>query len=104
MVRQKIRDAEEARAALDAAARSGLPRATWARVHGVDARSLNAWRLNLERREPLDPVPLRLVELVAAPVAPTSRYVVRVGGWEVEVDDAFDARVLRRLLDVVATC
>ena len=103
MVRRKIRDADEARSALEAAARSGLPRATWANAHGIDARSLNAWRLNLERRDRPDEVPLRLVELVTAPVAPT-RYVVRLGDWEVEVDDRFDAGVLRRLLGVVAAC
>ena len=35
-------DADEARAALHAVARSGGERVAWAHAHGVDARSLNA--------------------------------------------------------------
>ncbi len=63
---RKIADETDAHACLEAARRSGLPRAEWARTHGVDARSLNAWRLNLERRSAVEvePTTLRLVELV----------------------------------------
>jgi hypothetical protein len=45
----------------------GLTAGEWAREHGIDGRSLNAWRMNLARRTPvkhradLEP---RLVELV----------------------------------------
>ncbi len=49
-VRRKVPDAETARAWLDAAARSGLARAAWCAATGVDARSLQCWRLALDRR------------------------------------------------------
>lgn len=103
MLRRKIEDAAEARACLAAAAASRQKRADWARLHGIDARSLNAWRLNLERAA--EPAELRLVELVPtrAHRAP-ARYAVRVGDMIVEVDDAFDDDVLRRLISVVSSC
>lgn len=107
MSQRKVRDAQDARACLRAVAASGSSRAAWARDHGVDARSLNAWRLNLERsQQPPVPTELHLVELV-----PTERlvqapavYVVRCGDLAVEVDDRFDDDVLRRLIAVVASC
>ena len=96
---RKVRNDEDARKCLEAAAASGLPRADWARRNGVDARSLNAWRVNLERERPRP----RLVELV--PTRPAAaRYTVRYGEFEVEVDERFEADVLRRLLEVVASC
>ena len=49
MPRRKIRDVADAHACLNAAAASGLPRAVWARANGIDARSLNAWRITLDR-------------------------------------------------------
>lgn len=106
MAGRKIRSAEEARACLSAAANSGMERAAWARQHGIDGRSLNAWRMNLERQAG-DPVvePLRLVELVAAPVAqrpPSLR--VSCGPFEVHVDEDFDERQLSRVLRVLAAC
>ena len=98
---RKVSSAAEARECLAEVAASGLARAEWARRNGVDARSLNAWRLNLEpssaRREPT------FVELTTLP-APVSRYLVRVGDLAVEVDEHFDDQVLRRLLRVVASC
>jgi hypothetical protein len=89
-----------------------MDRAAWAREHGIDARSLNAWRLNLARPGAVDEArrdhvgELRLVELVAAePVAPaTARYVVRAGQLAVEVDGQFEDDALRRLIRVVASC
>lgn len=99
---RKVRDAADARACLAQVAESGMDRASWARAHGVSARSLNAWRLILERQAKR-PAPLHLVELVVAPAAlEPCRYLVRQGVWEVEVDDRFDGDTLRRLLDVVA--
>ena len=93
---RKVRNDEDARNCLKAVEASRLPRAVWARRNGVDARSLNAWRVNLERDRPRP----RLVELVASrPV--TARYTVRFGDFEVEVDEQFEADVLRRLLEVV---
>ena len=104
---RKVRDADDAIRCLNASTASGEARATWARRHGIDPRSLNAWRLNLERvrRTEDSPVP-RLVELVpAAPVAEEpSRYRVLCGGMAIEVDERFDEDVLRRLLVVVASC
>lgn len=101
-IARKIRNAEEARQYLDEVAASGQERAVWARSNGVNARSLNAWRLILARAE--RQVPTRWVELVAAERAPVARYVVRVGGVAVEVGDDFRDETLRRLLAVVASC
>lgn len=107
MAGRKITDEREAEACLSAAAASGLDRAAWANRQGIDARSLNAWRLNLERRERGSGAvpPLRVLELVPAPdEPPRSTYQVRCGSFVVEVDDHFDERVLSRLLAVVAAC
>ena len=102
MKARKIRDEAEARRCLAEAAASGRPRAEWARAHGVDARSLNAWRLNLGRpdRQP----PLRLVELVATQPAPeaAAAYRIRCGVFEVDASLDFDEASLGRLLRVVA--
>jgi hypothetical protein len=106
---RKIADESDAHACLEAAARSGLPRAEWARAHGVDARSLNAWRLNLERRsaEAAKPSELRLFELVseaAPPRSAVSGVRLVLGELVVEVDRGFDAGTLGRVLDLVAPC
>lgn len=102
---RKIMDEREAEACLAAAAGSGLGRAAWARRQGIDARSLNAWRLNLERREWGAP-PLRVLELVPTETNTrrASSYQVRCGEFVVEVDEDFDEHVLARLLAVVAAC
>lgn len=106
MAGRKIRDAAEAEMCLAASARSGQGRAEWARAHGVDARSLNAWWLNLGGRRPRgeERARLRLVELVPEPVSPAGKFIVRVGRAEVEFDTHFDEGALRRLLAVVASC
>lgn len=103
MSSRKLGSAVEARECLAAVAASGLSRAEWARRNGVDARSLNAWRLNLGERRPAGREPA-FVELVTTSPVPASRYAVRVGDLVVEVDEHFDDRVLRRLLHVVASC
>lgn len=104
---RKVHDADDAIRCLNASTAAGEARATWARRHGIDPRSLNAWRLNLERaRRPAASRVPRLVELV--PTAPAfeepSRYRVLCGTMAVEVDERFDEGVLRRLLAVVASC
>ena len=109
MPARKITDETDAHACLEAAQRSGLPRTEWARAHGVDARSLNAWRMNLERRGQQGPPEsqLRLVELVSgeAPVTSAGSGVrLVVGDLVVEVDRGFDPGTLGRVLDVVAPC
>ncbi|MCB9745455.1 MAG: hypothetical protein H6740_22950 [Alphaproteobacteria bacterium] len=98
---RKIRDHADAVASLAAAEASGLDRVSWARRHDIDARSLNAWRVNLERGEGRRP---RLVELVpiSAPSAP--RYLLRFDGVELEVDDHFREDTLTRLLSVLSRC
>ena len=106
---RKIMDEVDARTCLEAAARSSQPRAAWARAHGVDARSLNAWRLNLARREGREsPVAaLRLVELVpqASPVpAAGSGVRLRLGGVVIELDRDFDEHTLARTVDALSAC
>jgi hypothetical protein len=96
---RKVQGREEATSCLKAAEASGLPRADWARQQGIDPRSLNAWRVNLERRSSTP----RMVELVPRAVV-TTRYTIRFGDFAVDVDDRFDERALRRLLGVVTTC
>lgn len=103
MERRKIHNENDARACLTEVAQSGLERAAWARAHGIDARSLNAWRLALSRRDSVGP-PVRFVELVAPPAEPTLVYSVRVGRFEVQVPAHFDEACLGRLLRVVAAC
>jgi hypothetical protein len=108
---RKIRDAGDARRCLAAAEASGQPRAGWARENGIDARSLNAWHINLNRGRPPRPGPrqpvparggLRLVELLAAPApaAPVT-YRVRCGVFEVDVPGEIDEVRLGQLLRVV---
>ncbi len=98
MARRLIRDEADARACLDQAHESGLPRQAWARREGIDARSLNAWALNFQRR-----TAPRMVELV--PTAPAlAPLVVRSGRLEVEVREGFDEATLLRLLRLLAAC
>ena len=115
MAGRKIRDAADARACLTAMkATRGASRGRWAREHGIDGRSLNAWQVNLGRRampparqQPARQRPARLVELVATTSAATAapaRYVVRCGTLAIELDERFDEATLLRLLRVVASC
>lgn len=98
----KIRDEVEARACLAKVTESGRPLTAWAREHGFDSRSLNAWRVNLERREVAALKP-RFVELV--PLASVSaRYAVIVGDVRVEVDDSFQPETLARLVAALRSC
>ena len=104
MALRKVAEQEEAVRLLGEADANGLGRAEWARRHGIDPRSLNLWRVNLERKGGV-PAGLRLVELVPRPSAAACPGVrVRVGDLIVEVDAAFDAATLQRVLAVVAAC
>ncbi len=78
----------------------------WARAHGIDGRSLNAWRVNLERRgKPARRVGPRLVELVPAITAgSSSRYVLHIGNLELELGDDFNEQTLRRLVVLLKSC
>tara|TARA_B100000609_G_C17214149_1_gene435605 strand:+ start:550 stop:900 length:351 start_codon:yes stop_codon:yes gene_type:complete len=105
---RKVRDESEARRFLDAASRSGLERAAWARQHGINARSLNAWRLVVDRKDRANErAPLEFLELVPTPRAarPSSPLGLRVGDVQIDVPDDFDQDHLRRILQVVlAAC
>lgn len=72
---------------------------------GSRHRSLNAWRINLERGGANDGP--RLVELVSASpreiTVPTT-YTVRCGRFAIDIGVDFDERVLARLLGVLASC
>lgn len=106
MARRKIVDREDAQRCLADVRRSGLSLREWAREHGVDGRSLNAWRVTMERNSTRRVKgELELVELV--PIAAPKNdalYVVRCGAFAVEVDPRFEERTLGRLLRVVASC
>ena len=91
--------------------RSGKSLVAWAHEHDVDARSLNMWKVNLERRRANRPKPQparsrRFVEWIPAegPARATASYLVRCGRFEVEVSSDFDEATLSRLLSVVAAC
>ena len=104
---RKIRDADDARACLESVEASGLDRVRWAHDHDVDARSLNAWRVNLAQRERQDtPKTLRLVELVPTPPRGREHSGIRIcrGPWTVEVEPDFDPAVLVDVLAAVAQC
>jgi hypothetical protein len=108
MARRGIFDEQDARRCLAAAKAARGSGADWARAHGIDGRSLNAWRVNLSRRgvpraRALAP---RLVELVPAtpPVSSAARYVLHVGGVELAVGDDFNEVGLRRLIALLKSC
>jgi len=109
MAGRKIRSAADARVCLAAAeAARDMSRAEWAREHGIDARSLNVWRVNLGRRGTAAATVQRgrLVELIPAlgSAEASVRYVVRCGELAMEVDERFDEATLSRLLRVVTAC
>ncbi|HVK83802.1 MAG TPA: hypothetical protein VM513_06830 [Kofleriaceae bacterium] len=107
-MRRKIEDERDARACLKSAKAAGLTAGEWARQHGVDGRSLNAWRMNLShhvRKASAARAKPRLVELVSAsPSRVETRYVVRVGDAEIEVTDAFREETLVRLVRALRSC
>jgi len=114
---RRIADEAEARRCIRAAERAGQRAGEWARAHGVDGRSLRAWRLNLERRQTLavakrrapkvrPPVASALVELI--PRQPASgthaRYLLEVGGARLAFGDDVSADTLRRVLQALRSC
>lgn len=116
---RKIESDVEARACLSAAEASGLAPREWAREQGIDARSLNMWRVILarsgstrvrRRRRRTAVASTALVELI--PTAPAravdcskaTRYVLEVDGARVEFGDDFSAPTLRRVLEALRSC
>lgn len=104
MAGRKVADVDEARALLDEHQESGMSLASIARKNGIDGRSLNAWRMNLERARSFDDMLPEFVELVPAVSRPAPAFQVRCGAFAVEVPPRFDAQGLARLLAVVASC
>ena len=106
MAGRKVGSEQEARRCLAAARAAGERAGDWARTHGIDGRSLNAWRVNLERHgAPRPRAAPRLVELVpTTPAAPAARYVLHVGGVELELGDDFHEDTVRRLVQVLLSC
>ncbi len=101
-VMRRIRNEVEARACLAKVIESGRPLAAWSREHGIDGRSLNTWKINIERREVAALKP-RFVELV--PRASTSaRYAVIVGDVRIEVDESLQPETLGRLVAALRSC
>ncbi|MCA9647598.1 MAG: hypothetical protein H6718_32225 [Polyangiaceae bacterium] len=89
---------------------------SWARAHRVDGRSRSAWGLNLGLQRPAKRKPrstrgglpqTKLVELVPAALtfpAQHQRYVIRVGGAELEFNDHFREETLSRIVRVLRPC
>jgi hypothetical protein len=100
MAGRKIRDEVDARRCLRTVAAAGGDTVGWSREHGVDARSLRAWRMNLDRRGTGRSQALQVVELVTATPAQASvaRYVLSVGDVAVEFDDACSGETLARVV------
>ena len=93
MAGRKVFNEQDARRCLAAVKASRRELAMWAREHGVDGRSLNLWRVNLQRRGAVcvRAVAPRLIELVASePAVARAQFVLRIGGVELEVGTSFD--------------
>ena len=118
-VGRKIEDEREALRCLRAAEREGLSAGEWGRAHGIDGRSLRAWKMNIGRRgaparsRKQRPKPSRarhaLIELIpatapAATGADAGRYVLDIGGARLEFDDNVSVATLRRVLEALRSC
>lgn len=120
---RKIGDELEARRCLNEVDRSGMRPRDWAHSQGIDARSLNIWRVILGRKggaaaprrarsRPVAVTAAGLVELVptsrsSAPpsvVASAARYVLEIGTARIEFGDDFSAATLVRVLEVLRAC
>lgn len=116
---RKIENEIDARGCLLAAERSGRTTAEWARAHGVDGRSLHAWKVNFARggsgaARPVPRVPRpataaapkrELIELVPAEAnGASARYVLDVGGARLEFGDDVSVTTLRRVLEALRGC
>ena len=111
---RRVRDREDAEACIRKIEHSGMTLVDWAHEHDIDARSLNMWLVNLERSQ-FSPKPqpdrgIGFVEWVPAVSSvqggsmANTPYLVRCGGFEVEVPPDFDEATLSRLLSMVAVC
>ena len=102
---RKIDDEREARAFLKAAKSAGVPLKVWARAHGIDGRSLNAWRINLGRARTQTSPKARLVELVpSVDREPAASCVVRVADATIELGDDFREETFVRIVRALRSC
>lgn len=113
---RRIDDAVEARRCLLAAKRAGQKAGEWARAHGIDGRSLHAWKINFEQgrtpapgtRRAATPGPISnaLVELVprAITTASRARYVLEIRDARLEFGDDAVADTIRRVVEVLRSC
>ena len=79
----------------------------WARARGIDGRSLNAWRINLERSraDARGRSRSRLVELVpTGEVSSAARYALRVADVTIELGDDFREETLVRIVRALRAC
>jgi transposase-like protein len=107
MAGRKITNEGEARQLLAEATRRGIDRVAFARQRGIDARSLNAWRINLERRAQVEAPPtLRLLELVPQSAHEPRRqpYRIYVEGVVIEVPFDCPPATLAELVRAVGAC
>lgn len=124
MAKRKIEDEAEARRCLSAVKAEGGDIRRWAGAHGIDGRSLHAWRVNFARWDREDPArrsrrarsarvatSTALVELLPASdgrrrpsLSGTCRYVLEVNGGRVEFGDDFSEPTLRRVVGILRTC
>lgn len=116
---RKIEDERDALRCLRAAERRGLSAGEWARAHGVDGRSLHAWKRNIARRGV--PAPRRQARPASAPAAhalvelvptampgPTAhgvpRYALVLGDARFEFGDDISVATLRRVVEALRSC
>lgn len=116
MAGRKIVDVAEARRLVRAVQRSGKSTGEWVRGRGIDGRSLQAWKMTVERgafdapkpRQSSRPAAKRqaLIELVPKPVMVTraAKYVIERDGVRLEFGDDFADDTLRRVLLVLRSC
>lgn len=115
--KRRIESEAEARRYLRAVERSGLSTGEWARAHGIDGRSLRAWRINLGRRgksrargsgRKARGAKRTLVELVptarAGQTSAGGRYVLEVSSARLEFGDDLSVITLRRVIEVLRSC
>lgn len=107
MAGRKIKNEADARACLGAVKAAGVERVAWSRANGIDARSLNAWRVALERRAISTSAAAnpKLVELVPRGRNVTSaRYVLTVCDSQLEFDDACSGETIARVVRALRAC
>ena len=110
MEQRKIADDEEARKALLAVEREGVGFGAWARAHGLDGRSLHAWKMVFTRRaqgaaRPRRKPAVAFVELVPTTPTPSqAHYSMTVGELSFEFGDDAQEGTLRRVIVVLRSC